>query len=86
MVFVAVHVMTDEFKIQAGAADFLQPHVEGIVIRIPLIALIKRIGFGFIGRREGVDTGIQARKTEIHMIETATGTVVLNVFPVVLMT
>ena len=82
MLLVAVHVVANQLKIEAGAADLFQPQVERVVIRIALIAFIDRVGFGFIRRREGVNPGIEAREAEIHVVEAAAGTVVLNVLPV----
>ena len=82
MLLVAVHVVANQFKIEAGAADLFQPQVERVVIRIALIAFVDRVGFGFIRRREGVNPGIEAREAEIHVVEAAAGTVVLNVLPV----
>ena len=49
MVFVTVHVVADQLQIEACPRDLFQPQVERIVIRVALISLIHRVGFGFIG-------------------------------------
>ena len=49
VVFVTVHMVADQLQIEACPRDLFQPQVEGIVIRVALISLIHRVGFGFIG-------------------------------------
>ena len=85
MFFVTVHVVADQLQIEACPGDLFQPQVEGVVIRVALISLIHRVGFGFIGGRKGVDPGVEAGEAQIHVIEAAAGAIVLNVLPVKLM-
>ena len=82
MLLIAVHVVANQLKVEAGSADLFQPQVERVVIRIALIAFVDRIGFGFVGWRESVNPGIEAREAKIHIVEAAAGAVVLNVLPV----
>ena len=49
MLFVTVHVVADQLQIEACPGDLFQPQVEGVIIRVALISLIHRVGFGFIG-------------------------------------
>ncbi len=82
MVFIAVHVVANQLQVKARTANFLQPQVERVVIRVPLIAFIYRVRFGFICSREGVNARIETREAKIEIVKTAARTVVLNVLPV----